>query len=224
MGRYHSRLGFMRFISRFAGVLCGRGVHAVEGIGVEIRFRFNLDKALHAMAYVVDRLGAVDKVKLMKLIYLADRDHFLKHGYPVTGDRQCAMPHGPVPSSCLAALNGESWPKPNAAFEYLHIDDNRVMLKAKPKDDWLTTEEKQTLEGVLAAYGGTSTWRLRDQTHKLPEYKEVYVEGTSTTIPYELMLKLYKDESGFRHNRPVITEATLERMAFPFTANRDADL
>lgn len=191
---------------------------------MEIRFNFNLEKALHAMAYIVDRLGALDKVKLTKLVYIADRDHFLRCGHPITGDRQCAMQYGPVPSDCLHALNGEASPDADAAFKYLHVDDNRVMLKEKPTSDWLTTEEKQTLDATLAKYGRTGTWILRDMTHEFPEFKEFYRAGTSTTIPYEAILRIYKGEEGFRYNRPVLDEAIISHMTFPFTAPNDSDL
>jgi hypothetical protein len=67
-------------------------------------------------------------------------------------------------------------------------------------------------------------WDLVNHTHQFPEYKEVYVEGTSKTITYESLLRHYKQGDGFRHGRPVVSETTLHHMTFPFVAQSDADL
>lgn len=183
---------------------------------MRIAFHFDLDKAIQALAYLVDALGEVDKVALTKLVYLADREHFLEHGYPITGDRPCAMKWGPVPSATLSALNGEAFPEPDAAFRYLHIDDNKVMLRHRPGDGLLSDAEKRTLDAVARRHGGKRTWDLVRETHELPEYKEAYVEDTSRPIPYELILKHAGDDRHFRHGRPVISDATAAHMPCPF--------
>src|SRR5262249_47985983 len=108
---------------------------------MRINFQFDLVKAVQVIAYLASRLGGVEKVKLLKLLYIADREHFLKHGYPITGDRQFAMPWGPVPSACLDALNGQSWPAPDDVFEFLHVVDNLVTVKKSPGEDRLGTTE-----------------------------------------------------------------------------------
>src|SRR5258706_9893863 len=104
---------------------------------MRIVFQFDLTKALQAIAYLVSHLGEVEKVKLLKLLYIADREHFLRHGYPITGDRPYAMPWGPVPSACLDALNGQSWPHSDDAFEYIQVINNMVTVKVSPGEDRL---------------------------------------------------------------------------------------
>lgn len=183
---------------------------------MQIRFPFNQGKAIQAMAYLVDRLGAVDKVKLTKLLYLADRNHFLLVGRPITGDSLVAMPHGPVPSLSLGTLNGEAWPDMQAAYEYLDVHGNEVRVKTQPLVDQLEQNEREALDAVLQQYGHLNTWQLVEQTHQLPEFQEVYVDQTSAPIPYELILKHYKAEAGFRHNRPVISSNTAAAMFCPF--------
>ena len=187
----------------------------------DIKFNFDAEKALHAMAYVVRALGHVEKVKLMKLLYIADKEHFLEHGYPIAGDSQSAMPHGPVPSNTLDVLNGESL---QDVFAILHQDDNTITLRHYPDKSRLTEDDERTLDRVLVEHGGKQTWTLRNETHEYPEYKEVYVEGSSRRIPYELMLKHSGDERHFRHGRPVISAGTVERMTCPFAPGEDADL
>ncbi len=185
---------------------------------MEIRFDFNLTKAIEVMAFFAHHIPGVEKVKITKLIYLADKEHFLKFGWPITGDRQYAMLHGPVPSECLNALDGEYGLDPEVAFKFIHVDDNRILLKQDPGTNNLEHSEVSILREIIRLHGRKNRWALRDELHLLPEYKEVYREGTSTLIPYELMLKHSGDPKHFRMNRPVISRETRLRMACPFPA------
>jgi hypothetical protein len=194
-----------------------------------MQFQFDQDKAIQTMAYIVKRLGSVEKVKLMKLIYLADKQHFLRAGYPITGDRQCALPHGPIPSGTMDVLNGNIWPDPQTAYHSLHIDDNAVMLRRDPGVDRLSDEEIATLDEVLRLHGNTDTWRLVEETHRLPEYREAFAVATergtrSATISYESILKHAGDESHYRLNRPVVSSVTVGHLLCPLTPGADADL
>jgi uncharacterized phage-associated protein len=188
-----------------------------------IHFDFNPDKALQAIAYLLQKKGPMDKVKLAKLLYLGERDHFLQVGYPITGDRLRALPYGPVPSSTLDLLNGELWPDPQAAFSALHIDNNTVSVVRHPGEHLLDESDRQVLDRIAAEHGDKRTWALVDETHKLPEYVQTYIKGKGRPIPYELLLKIYGGSQGFRHGRPVVSETTMARMKRPFAAS-EADL
>jgi len=45
-------------------------------------------------------------LKLMKLLYLADRESMRRNGRPISGDRYVSMDHGPVLSQTLNLING----------------------------------------------------------------------------------------------------------------------
>ena len=51
--------------------------------------------------------GRLSHLKLIKLMYLADRQAMADTGYPITFDRVVAMPHGPVLSMTLNLINGD---------------------------------------------------------------------------------------------------------------------
>jgi len=188
-----------------------------------IAFRFDLNRALLAMAQIVDALGEVDKAKLIKLLYIADKSHFLSHGYPITGDTPLAMKWGPVPCSCLEALDGVLWPDADAAFRYLHVVDDKVMLRHRPDGEPLSENERATLRQACQDHGHKQTWDLVRETREFSEYKEAYVEGAATPIPFESILEHSGDESKFRLGRPVVTPEMAAHMVCPFPAG-DADL
>ena len=189
-----------------------------------IEFPFNFDRAVGAMTYLVERLGTVDKVKLMKLLYVADRDHFLRFGRPITGSRQVAMDRGPVPTTCLDVLDGQWWAEPDAVFRSIHVENYTVSLADPAAAAGLNDGERTILDGVLRQFGAMPTAELVDCTHAFPEFAAVYVEGAAATIPYELILRTHDDGTRFRHGRPVVTAAMFAAMDCPFVPNADADL
>ena len=190
-----------------------------------IRFSFDAAKSLEAMCYLVSKLGEIDKVALAKLLYIADRDHFLNYGNPITGDKLFALPRGPVCSNSLNLLAGEFDIFGTDAYEYIEQAGHQLSIHTMPPMDHLKEDDRSTLDAVLQQYGqmAKKTWDLVEATHKFPEYAEVFTEGTSTLIPYELILKHYGDESRFHHDRPVITRDIARQMSRPFWGN-DEDL
>lgn len=61
-------------------------------------FLFSKGKALAAVLFVLKELGGkVDKYKLARILYCADKKHLLGYARLVTGDQYIAMPVGPVP-------------------------------------------------------------------------------------------------------------------------------
>lgn len=188
---------------------------------MQIRFRFNLDKAVQAMAYILHSLGTTDKVKLTRLLYLADRQHFISAGYPITGDDQYAMPKGPVPSATLDALDGDYPGAKAKLFPFIHVDDYRLSVKASPGTGLLSDSERATLDAIIQEHGQKNTWALVRETHRLPEYESTYVEGTSTRIPYERIASVSGDPARFRMNRTVISHEAAAHMDCPFPPGND---
>ena len=184
-----------------------------------IRFDFDPRKSAQAMAYLVSKMQGqkTDKVKLIKLLYLSDREHFLEEGRPITGDDQYAMPFGPVPTLSLDLLDGQFADGDDAGvFTYLQTGNHEVSLRQLPDPLCLTETELRVLNAIVDRYGAMPTWELRDFTHRLPEYRRVFRPGTSTRIPFELLLEIYRKGTLFRHNRPVVTSAMAAHMFCPF--------
>jgi uncharacterized phage-associated protein len=177
-----------------------------------LTYQFNLEKAVQAAAFIVDRIGEVEKIKLIKLIYLADREHFIRTGAPITGDRQVAMPFGPVPSSTLDVINGQVSGADELVFRFLNVRNNKIRLHKSPGKAAISADEIETLTRVLKTHGKKAPWALANETHRLPEYIACYVEGTSTTIPYETIAQVSGDNRRFRHDRVVLPFEALASM------------
>jgi len=188
----------------------------IGGFAIMIEFQFQLGKAVEAMAYLLSQIGPTDKVKMTKLVYLADREHFLAHGYPITGDRQYAMKKGPIPRMTLKAINGEISLAYTALLPYIDIHNFVLSLRQMPSANLLTDSEKKTLDLIVREHGHKYKWDLVNETHRLPEYTRTYMPGTSTHIPYETIAELGGRESRYRHGRVVLSAESAAHMDCPY--------
>ena len=68
---------------------------------------FNSRKAAQmAAVFAKKHGGTINVLKLMKLLYLADRESMKQSGFPISFDHVVAMEHGPVLSQTLNLING----------------------------------------------------------------------------------------------------------------------
>ncbi len=148
---------------------------------------FNAKKAAQVAHFFCRKEGGeIDVLKLVKLIYLADRQHMAQHGFPIINDRFVSMPHGPVNSITLNHIGGniqsEIW------SEYISDRANyKVAARRKDKDESLgelSAAELESMKQVWAQFGKFDKWQLRDWTHdNCPEWEDP--NGSSEGLPHE---------------------------------------
>ena len=143
---------------------------------------FNEKKAAQAAAYFLFRAGGpLSVLKLMKLLYLAERRSFEKFGEPMIGDRLVSMPHGPVLSCTYNHMTGEL-PSVEGGWDFWIADRAEHDLALRDPDS-LRSPEQDLLElsdadvGILSdiwdQFGGMDQWELREYTHDhCPEWKD----------------------------------------------------
>lgn len=158
-----------------------------------MRFKFNAKKTAQAAALIARRHGgAINYMKLIKLLYLADRQMLLDHGTMVTGDRHVAMKFGPVLSQVLNLINEGARDEAHTPwFDFFGAPEKYdVQLKpgAPTENDELSRYEVKLLESIDDKYGSMDRWALVDYLHKnLPEWTDP--GETSTPISPEMILR-----------------------------------
>ena len=128
-------------------------------------------------------------MKLIKLLYLADRAALLQSGRPITTDSYVSMDRGPVLSRVLDLATDGGLPGQTSVWAH-HITEpahHSVRLQTDPGEDELSAAELQLLDEVFRQHGGKSRWELVDLTHKLPEWKNP--QGSAIPIQYCDILK-----------------------------------
>ena len=88
------------------------------------RMRFNEKKATQAAArFLRHSNGRMNYMKLIKLLYIADRDALTRWGRPITTDSYFSLKHGPVLSQVLDLITEEPNPLACRTFWSEHISD-----------------------------------------------------------------------------------------------------
>jgi len=157
-------------------------------------------RAAQAAAYLLFRAGGrLPVIKLVKLMYLAERLSLERYGEPLTGDRLVSMPHGPVLSMTYDHING-ALPSVEGGWDTWVADraDNIVALRdpdklRSPDHDLLRLSESdiEVLKETWQHFGHWDRWQLVNYTHSdaCPEWEDP--DGSSRPIAYNtLFIKL----------------------------------
>ena len=129
-------------------------------------------------------------LKLMKLLYLAEREALIRLGRPITFDSCVSMDHGPVLSETLNLLHGESKSDGSWDSSISPPSNHEVSLIRDPGKGKLSDAEEQILKEIFSEHGGKSRWELREFTHGLDEWEDP--KGSSIRIDYREILRAGK--------------------------------
>ena len=168
-----------------------------------VMMRFNERKATQAAAYLLQmRGGKMSYMKLIKLLYLADRAALVRFGRPITTDRYVSMDRGPVLSRVLDLATdgdipgqeliwGAAISEPKSNYE--------VSLREDPGDDELSEAEVGVLEEIFERFGRMSRWELVDVAHacrngKIPKAARSRL-ATETSLKLKVSLKTRSQRS-----------------------------
>lgn len=128
-------------------------------------------------------------MKLIKLLYFADRKALLQLGRPITFDQWVSMPHGPVLSRTYDLVAAEPDPsEPTYWHQFIARNgDYEVRLLADAPNGQLAPAEEEILRSVFDEWGSRSRWEVRDASHEFPEYRKT---PSSIRISYREVLLL----------------------------------
>lgn len=148
------------------------------------RYRFREDKATQAAARLLKlRGGRMSHLKLVKLLYLAERESLTRLGLPLTYDSYASLPHGPVLSATLDRINSGEFYRGGYWDRHIAPKAHHAVSLRDPDNvpnDQLSPAEEALLDEVFARYGHLPRWRLVELTHELPEWTDPH--GSSLPI------------------------------------------
>lgn len=153
---------------------------------------FSERKAAESAAFLLFKAGGeLPVIKLIKLLYLAERLALERYGEPLTGDRLVSMQHGPVLSITYNHLNGaipsspggwDAWVADRAEHKVSLLDPSKIR---RPELDLLglSDTDLEVLDEIWTKFGHWDRWKLVDFTHeKCPEWEDP--DGSSKPITY----------------------------------------
>jgi len=152
---------------------------------------FDERKATHLAAYLL--LKSENKtlyiLKLMKLLYIVDRESLMQLGHPVTYDNYVSMNHGPVLSCTYSLMNGMV-PDNSGIWNSMisDRDDHKVsVIDCEVSCDSLSEAEMEIADQVFDKYGKIPRFELVEITHSFPEWADP--NGSVLPISHEDILK-----------------------------------
>jgi uncharacterized phage-associated protein len=150
----------------------------------KIKFPYNRRRAIQAVLWFLNRHGGrLNKMHLVKLVFLADQNHLFRYARPIVGGQYFAMKLGPVPSELLDDID-RSATDGTLPFTLKAYD---VVTGASANEDFLSESDIETLEAVNAKYGDMDKYRLSRLTHRLRAYvaNQPEASGGRNQLPYE---------------------------------------
>jgi len=174
---------------------------------------FKVDKAAQIAAYLIWKAGgAMAYLKLIKLMYIADRTSLERLGRSMTGDVPYSLPQGPVLSETLDLMRGQKksdiWDKWIAPFGEYDLSLNVVI--EHPYNPYqfgrLCKAFVMILDEIHEKYKDKDKWEVRDVSHTFPEWEDPKNSGVNRQ---KILLSTILEKNGMD---PVLVDMTLKRV------------
>lgn len=138
---------------------------------------YSVVKTLQALAYLLqlDDNHKMKRLKLIKLLWAADRLHIRRYGRTITVSDYYALPHGPVNSLALdiASVSSDYLSDEVVVYisNYLTANGSDTAMSLFPGDDYLAQSEKDMLKMAYDKFGNVDRFTLADDiSHRYPEW------------------------------------------------------
>ena len=139
-----------------------------------ISFIFDEGKAAEAASYILSlNGGSMNYMKMIKLLYIADRVSLSRYFYPITTDCYFSLKLGPVPSNILDCITYADERESNTPWNETIERCGYDVKQKKPFRQYFTSmEELDTLREVYDSYKKYDQFNLSEISHKFPEWSD----------------------------------------------------
>jgi uncharacterized phage-associated protein len=118
----------------------------------------------------------IGRLKLMKLLWLADRIHLNKYGRLILRDQYSALPLGPVPSTTM----NKSKDRVEGCFD---VEEPFIVATGDFDPRFFSKTDIKVMDGVWEEYGKMGGLDLKDFSHLFPEWKRFEEELKDPQMP-----------------------------------------
>jgi len=161
-----------------------------------IRFEYDSEKAVHVVLALLSlNSGKLTKLKLIKLIFFADREHLYKYGRPIIGGSYRAMPHGPVLSELYTDICDAAEFDDDQEYD---VTENNITSTQQCNHEYLSKSDIEILEQISEKYKNLTGIQLRVISHQLKAYKNNWQDNhvsRSFNLPYDSFFDDIEDRS-----------------------------
>ncbi len=138
-----------------------------------MNFPLKVLKTIQAIGVLLraDGVKRMNYMRLLKLLYIADRESLRETGRPITGGPVTAMERGPVLEEVYDLIRGQHREMPlwDSFFRKERYD---LVELCEPDVGKLSKYEINTLQEIAKKHEDRDEWALVQFTHQLPEWKQ----------------------------------------------------
>jgi uncharacterized phage-associated protein len=157
-----------------------------------ILFPFKPLKTIQASAVLLKTTAArrMSRLRLLKLLYIADRECLKEFGQPITGDRAVAMKNGPVLTHTYDLIKGQDFAATEWEKFFRPSGKRDIELTADPGLGKLSQSEISKLQAIAQQFEDEDDWAVAEFTHTFPEWiKNKPANNSSKPIPLDDVLE-----------------------------------
>lgn len=107
---------------------------------------------------------SINRLTLMKLLWLSDRVHLNKYGRLILKDNYKALPHGPVPSATMDFSK-------NSDSTNFSVDQYNIEAEKEFDERYFSKSDLEVMNLIWEKFGHFDRFYLSDLSHKFPEWK-----------------------------------------------------
>ena len=168
------------------------------GVIMYNHLKFSHKKATQILNYfAIKEGGKINKMKALKLIFLADRYHLRKYGRPITNDDYFAMQLGPVASGVKDIAENSDFLDENVkeySSQFLELKNRYDLISKHPlEEDVFSASDLEVLSFIWDKFGYLAVFELSHVTHQYPEWKK-HQETLKTTSRVRMSLEDFFDD------------------------------
>jgi len=152
---------------------------------------FNIDKLIQVCNYLVKKNNnSLNYTKLIKLLYISDKESLKQSLQTITGDNYVSMDNGPVLSKLYYLIKGQYRKESYQNLwnsRFIKDGYNLVAVTHQIPHSELSKFEMGILDNIFEQYKDTDVREIIKFLHKCPEWKNP--SGSSIPIKPEEILK-----------------------------------
>jgi uncharacterized phage-associated protein len=157
---------------------------------MSFRFHFDADKAIQAIGVLMthDHVSQMNFMRVLKLLYLAEREVLRETGRPIIGDSVIATERGPVMENLHSLLHGQHSNFKSFSEHFNTVRYNLVM-HLQPDIGELSEYEIDMIRRIASQHEDEDEWELVQFTRDhLPEWQKNNPGNSSKAISVEDIL------------------------------------
>jgi uncharacterized phage-associated protein len=172
----------------------------------QLKYRPKYEKIVELLLYLAHKRPNADHYQAVKFLYLADKEHLNRYARPITFEKYCALPFGPVASNALNLLKGHAGTLERFGISELPFEieklDKIIYIKAPKRAvnyEVFSKSDIEVFDQIIKEYGHLSFGDLYNITHSHFAYKNAWSlrSNNSHPISYDDMMEESPKKASF---------------------------